>query len=127
MEIIEAMGKSYFATMIFFILHEIDAAFWKEWDMFLIPGGIQGFLVFNMIVLPIVIWGFRHVVLSSSKAKFYAYFCASLGLLTFLIHTGFFLAGHDQFKLPLSVAVIFGCLLASLWQFTQIKRFVSEQ
>jgi len=127
METKEAMQKSYFATMFFFILHEIDAAFWREWEMFLIPGGIQGFLVFNIILLPIVIWGYRHVVLSSPKALSYAYLCAGLGLLTFLIHTGFFLAGYEQFELPLSIAVIFGCLLGSLWQFSQIKRFVSEQ
>ena len=44
------MERSYLMTMTALIIHQIDAAYWKEWEMFFIPGGIQGFLVFNIIV-----------------------------------------------------------------------------
>jgi len=33
------------------ILHQIDAAYWKEWEMFYVSGGIQVFLVFNLVIL----------------------------------------------------------------------------
>lgn len=41
------MERCYFATMLALIVHQIDAAYWHEWEMFAVPGGTQGFLVFN--------------------------------------------------------------------------------
>lgn len=45
------MERSYLSTLLALILHQIDAAFWREWEMFLLPGGVQGFLVFNLIAV----------------------------------------------------------------------------
>ena len=39
------MERSYFVTMLALILHQIDAAYWQEWEMFFLPGGVQGFAV----------------------------------------------------------------------------------
>ena len=36
--------------------HEIDSAFWKEWDLFGIPGGIQVFLFLNFLLLLVALW-----------------------------------------------------------------------
>lgn len=36
------MERWYLATLLALILHQIDAAFWHEWDMFSVPGGIKG-------------------------------------------------------------------------------------
>jgi len=30
----DAMARSYFWTMLCLILHQIDAAYWREWEMF---------------------------------------------------------------------------------------------
>lgn len=117
------MERSYFLTMCLLILHQIDAAFWREWEMFYLPGGIQGYLVFNGLIIPVVLLGYKHVVQSSDKAVVFATACASLGVLTFLIHSGFALAGFEQFHLPLSMAIVLLCLLTSLWQFTETRRF----
>ncbi len=40
--------KMYATTLTFLIAHQIDAAYWKEWEMFLLPGGIQ---FFDLLVL----------------------------------------------------------------------------
>jgi len=117
------MERSYFLTLCLLVLHQIDAAYWHEWEMFYLPGGVQGYLAFNIIAIPIVILGYKHIVLRSNKAVFFARICAALGLLTFLIHGGFALAGFEQFHLPLSMAIILGCLVASVWQFVEIRKF----
>jgi|SRR5476649_1630556 len=112
------MTRSYFYTMLFLILHQIDAAYWQEWDMFYLPGGVQGFLVFNLAAIALVLAGYRHVLLSTPRAPFYATCCATLGIATFAIHTGFALAGREQFHLPLSMAIIVLCLMGGgclLW------------
>lgn len=115
------MTHSYFWTMLFLILHQIDAAYWHEWEMFHVPGGIQGFLVFNLAAIALVLAGYRHVLLATSRARCYAGVCAALGIGTGLIHAGFALAGLEQFHLPLSVAIIVLCLACAVWLLCDLR------
>lgn len=120
------MEKSYFSTLLLLVLHQIDAAYWHEWDMFHLPGGIQGYLLFNLIAMPVVLLGYRHVLLGTASAVLFAGICAALGALTFVIHAGFALAGFEQFHLPFSVAIIGLCLLSALWLLYEIRRFSAQ-
>jgi len=115
------MEKSYTLTMCILMVHQIDAAFWQEWEMFFLPGGIQGFLIFNILIIPVVLFGYKQVLLKTSKSTKYSYFCAGLGLFTFTIHTVFYLLGNNQFTLPLSALLIILCLPAAIWQIVQTR------
>lgn len=115
------MERSYFATLLALILHQIDAAFWREWEMFRLPGGVQGFLVFNLLAVGMVLLGYRHVLLQTAKARGFAMICTALGLATFVIHLGFAVFGHRAFHLPLSMAVIGACLVSALWLLRSIR------
>ena len=42
--------------------HQADAAYWKEWEMFGIPGGIQAFTLFNLGAFALLLWCFVAVV-----------------------------------------------------------------
>ena len=119
------MEKSYFATLLALIVHQIDAAYWHEWDLFHLPGGVQGYLLFNLLALPVLLLGYRHVVLGSPQARTYARICAALGIATFLIHAGFAAAGERSFHLPLYIAIIAACLLAGLWLGWRSRRTAS--
>ncbi len=116
------MTRSYFWTMLILILHQVDAAYWREWEMFHVPGGIQGFLVFNLAAIALVLAGYRHVLLGTQRAPLYAGVCAALGVGTFLIHAGFALAGLEQFHLPLSMALIALCLASGVWLLCDVRR-----
>ena len=120
------MTRSYFWTMLLLILHQVDAAYWREWEMFHVPGGIQGFLVFNLAAIAVVLAGYRHVLLGTQRAPLYAAICAALGVGTCLIHAGFALAGLEQFHLPLSVAIIVLCLGCGLWLLRDLRRFQGQ-
>lgn len=104
------MQRLYFATVLSLVLHQIDAAFWQEWKMFAVPGGIQGFLVFNAVAVAALLAGYRSVVLDDRHARTWAFACGGLGVVTFVLHAGFALWGHRDFNLPLSVLVILACL-----------------
>lgn len=104
------MDRWYTATLLSLIVHQIDAAYWHEWDMFHVPGGIQGFLLFNTLAVGLLLHGYRQVVLRTPKARRYALLCGCIGVLTALLHAGFALAGHHEFNLPLSIATIIACL-----------------
>ncbi|APA66688.1 MULTISPECIES: DUF6713 family protein [unclassified Janthinobacterium] len=116
------MARSYFWTMLLLILHQVDAAYWREWEMFHVPGGIQGFLVFNLAAIALVLAGYRHVLLGTMQARRYAAVCAALGVGTFLIHAGFALAGLEQFHLPLSIAILVLCLGSAVWLLCDLRR-----
>lgn len=117
----DTMARSYFWTMLCLILHQIDAAYWREWEMFYLPGGVQGFLVFNLAAIAVVLAGYRQVLLALPRARLYAGICGALGVATFLIHAGFALAGMEQFHLPLSVAIIVLCLGCGAWLLNDLR------
>jgi hypothetical protein len=49
---LDALFWFYFMNAILLIVHEIDSAYWKEWELFKLRGGITGFLIihFNSMV-----------------------------------------------------------------------------
>jgi hypothetical protein len=96
--------------------HEIDSAFWHEWELFRLPGGIQLFLVLNLLLLLVVFFGFRRVVLWQRGAKAFSFLLAGAGLFAFSIHMIFIAGGDPAFRLPLSVALLFGTLIVSIAQ-----------
>lgn len=104
------MDRWYTATLLSLIVHQIDAAYWREWEMFHVPGGIQGFLLFNALAVGLLLQGYRQVVLATQQARSYARLCGGIGVLTALLHAGFAAAGSEQFGLPLSIATIIACL-----------------
>ena len=44
------------------ITHEIDSAYWHEWELFGMPGGIQLFLVLNLLLVMLVLYGYQTLV-----------------------------------------------------------------
>lgn len=108
------MERWYLATLMSLVLHQIDAAYWHEWRMFHVPGGIQGFLLFNLLAVGVLLRGYRQVVLGEASARRYAVLCGAVGVATALIHAGFAAAGRDEFHLPLSLAVLLACLICGM-------------
>ncbi len=39
------------------ICHEIDSAYWREWELFRIPGGASMFVALHIPLIAIVLWG----------------------------------------------------------------------
>ena len=96
--------------------HEIDSAFWREWKLFHLPGGIQLFLILNLALLLVVLYGFKRVVLWEPGSKGFSYALAGIGIFAFAIHTIFIATGHPEFRLPASVALLLGTLVLSIAQ-----------
>jgi len=45
----------YLINAILLINHEIDSAFWKEWELFKLLGGIGGFLILHFPIRTVLI------------------------------------------------------------------------
>ncbi len=93
--------------------HEIDSAFWREWELFRIPGGIQVFLVLNFTLLLVALWGFRELLQGHRSGLYFSLLLAGAGIFAFCIHIYFILAGHPQFTLPASVILLASIFMVS--------------
>ena len=112
----------YLGNSVVLITHEIDSAYWHEWELFGLPGGIHLFLLLHLPLIGVVLWGYRSVVLWTRGAQTYSLLLASAGIFAFLIHGGFLAAGTPQFRSPTSLALLFGTLILSVWQIVVVKR-----
>jgi hypothetical protein len=106
----------YLGNAVMLIIHEIDSAYWHEWELFRLPGGIQLFLVLHILLIGVVLCGYRSVVLWSRGARAYSYLLASAGIMAFLIHGIFLVTGAPQFRSPISLAFLTATLVLSICQ-----------
>ena len=96
--------------------HQVDAAYWREWEMFGLPGGIQLFNVFNLVIFFVVLVCLVTVLGRRTSGFRNSLVIATLSGVVLPIHAAFALAGHEQFHLPFSIALILGTFLASVLQ-----------
>lgn len=75
-----AVARLYLINFSLLITHEIDAAYWHEWDMLHLPGGIQLFNVINLFLVAILIYGFQQVVLQNERGYYFSLFLAACGI-----------------------------------------------
>ncbi len=109
-------ARLYLLNFALLFTHEIDSAFWKEWELFGIPGGIQLFLVLNFLLLLVALVGFRQVLLGEKYRNAFSLILAVSGVFAFSIHSYFILKGRPEFMQPVSLLLLFLILLVSLAQ-----------
>ena len=106
--------------------HEIDSAFWREWELFGIPGGIQGFVIVNFLLLLVTLFGFKQLLQGARSGYMFSLLLAASGVFAFSIHSYFIMTGHPEFTLPLSLAVLALALIVSLAQgFLALKELLA--
>lgn len=106
----------YLINAILLINHEIDSAYWKEWQLFRLPGGISLFLVIHFPLLFIVLYGLVLVARQSYIGYYFSLFLCLAGIFAFAIHTYFLKKGHEEFNNPLSKMILISTLLISVAQ-----------
>jgi hypothetical protein len=106
----------YLLNAALLITHEIDSAFWREWELFGLPGGIQLFLALNLALVLILLHGHRCLALGKPSARAYSWLVAGAGVFAGGAHGWFLLAGQPQFRLPASLVLLAAIAIVSLWQ-----------
>ena len=106
----------YMANAVLLINHEIDSAYWKEWELFKLPGGITGFLIIHFPVLFLVLYGLLEVYKQSGTGLIFSLGLSILGIGAFCIHMIFIKLGRDEFKTPISLFILVSTLMVSIVQ-----------
>lgn len=105
--------------------HQVDAAFWHEWDVFGVPGGLPFFLVFNLVAVALLAVGLASVAAGRRTARAWALSCAGVGGFTVVIHVVFLAMGSTAFSTPLSLGLFFAIAVASVAQASDATRRVA--
>ena len=89
----------YLVNAVLLINHEIDSAYWREWKLFKLPGGISFFLLLHFFILFIVLLGLIQVFQESLAGLWLSLVLALGGIFAFSIHMYFLKKGRDEFKI----------------------------
>jgi Family of unknown function (DUF6713) len=106
----------YLINSIFLINHEIDSAYWHEWNLFKIKGGITTFLLLHFPLLFFVLYGLIEVNNQTYLGLIFALILSLIGIFAFIIHMIFIKKGHKEFRKAISIFILISILILSLFQ-----------
>jgi hypothetical protein len=106
----------YLANSVLLINHEIDSAYWKEWELFRLPGGLTGFLLLHFPLLLLILWGLILVSRQTFWGLIFSLVLCFGGIFAFTVHTYFLRKGRDEFNKPISKFILTAILLVSAAQ-----------
>jgi hypothetical protein len=106
----------YLVNAVLLINHEIDSAYWKEWELFKLPGGITGFLIIHFPLLFLVLYGLILVFKQTVAGLIFSLVLSFAGIFAFFIHMFFLKKGRSEFKVPISIFILAATLIVSIIQ-----------
>ena len=112
----EALFWIYIVNATLLITHEIDSAYWREWELFKLPGGLAGFLVIHLPLVFLVLYGLILVDRQSLAGLIFSLVLSLVGLFAFVIHMIFIKKGDPAFKTPVSLGILVATLAVSIAQ-----------
>jgi hypothetical protein len=96
----------YVATASLLVVHELDSAFWHEWELFRLPGGEPGFVLAHLPLVALVVWGYGRLVAGARVGLWVSVAVAAGGIAAPILHGAFLAAGRQEFRTTPSLAVI---------------------
>jgi hypothetical protein len=116
MDIRQAHERLYPSNATILLTHQIDAAYWHEWQLFGLPGGIQLFLLLNLPIVLLVLCGVRSIASGHRSGIVISWLLVVSGLFAVGFHGFHLLRGDEGFSLPVSLGLLAATLLLSLAQ-----------
>jgi hypothetical protein len=107
----------YLVNAVLIVNHEIDSAYWREWELFRLQGGITGFLVVHFPILFLIFYGMIEVFKNTFVGLLFSLLLSLAGFFAFVIHIFFIRKGRREFNTPVSIFILSATLIVSVIQF----------
>lgn len=114
----------YIVNATLLLLHEIESAYEKEWEILKLPGGITGFLLLHIPIIIIFFYGLLEIEKSSTIGLIFGIVLGIGGIIPFIIHKVFFKT-PAQFNLPVSAVIIYLNILSGVGLLFLSGRFLA--
>ncbi len=102
----KAITLLYIINAAFLLLHEIESAYEKEWEILKLPGKITGFLLIHIPIIIILFYGLIEIEKISNIGLILGIIMGIGGVIPAVVHKIFF-KSTDHFNLPISNAIIY--------------------
>ena len=76
----------YILNATLLLLHEIESAYEKEWEILKLPGKITGFLLLHIPVILLFFWGLIEIYKQTSAGMIVGIIAGIGGLIPFVVH-----------------------------------------
>lgn len=106
----------FLINAIVLLSHQIDAAYWHEWTLFGIPGGIQVFVLLNIPIIALILFGQRALALGRPSGLPISWALAASGLFAAAFHGFHIWQGDPAFRTPVSLILLCATFVLSLAQ-----------
>jgi hypothetical protein len=104
----------YLFTLVFITIHEIDSAYWKEWELFKLPFGHSGFLIAHIPLLFLFLAGLFMVYEHLIAGYVIGGVLGLAGIFAFTIHQVLIKKGNEEFTVTISQAILWLTLIFSV-------------
>lgn len=96
--------RVYLANATVLLAHQIDAAYWQEWTLFALPGGVQVFVLLNVPIVLAVLLGLER--LQSATGRRLSCALGASGVFAAVFHSAHLVAGDEGFRTPVSLVLL---------------------
>ncbi len=103
----------YIVNATFLLLHEIESAYEKEWEILNLPGRISGFLLMHIPILFLLFYGAVEIDRSSEAGLIIGVITGISGLIPFIVHK-LIVKRDEHFNLFISNLIIYFNILTGI-------------
>jgi hypothetical protein len=106
----------YLANAAVLSTHQVEGAYWHEWNLFRLPGGLTLYLALNIPIFVLVLCGQHAHARGLPSARWASIALAGAGLFAVCFHSAWLCAGDAAFTRPISVGLLGATMLLSAAQ-----------
>ena len=107
------LAAVYVLNAAILILHEIESAYWKEWEILGIPGGMSVFVALHLPLVAVLFWGAIEIVLGTRTGFWIALASGACGLLPLFVHR-VLVRKPGSFNAPITSILLYSNALAGV-------------
>ena len=102
----EIITMLYIVNATLLLLHEIESAYEKEWEILKLPGKITGFLLLHIPIIILIFYGLIEIEKNSTIGLIFSIITGIGGVIPFIVHK-IIVRKKNQFNLLISNAIIY--------------------
>lgn len=103
----------YILNATLLILHEIESAYEKEWEILKLPGKLTGFIILHIPILFLMFYGLLEIEKQTQIDNVIGIILGIGGIIPFLVHKIFF-KRKDHFQSVISNIIIYFNILVGI-------------
>ena len=103
----------YIINATLLLLHEIESAYEKEWEILKLPGRITGFLLLHIPIIIVIFYGLIEIEKNSRTGFILGFVMGIAGVIPFIVHK-IIVRKAEHFNLIISNIIIYSNILSGV-------------